>query len=91
MCAHNYLYGAGTPITSDMPAASSAIISNVSNGVGFANYTAHCGTSGWSDPSFEVSDVASLQNYDKYGFMLGNCCQSAKFDVRIIGVSTLPL
>ena len=29
---HNYLYGSGTPITSDMPQASASIISNVSEG-----------------------------------------------------------
>ena len=46
---HNYLYGSGTPITSDMPQASSNIISNISEGVGLANYTAHCGPSGWGD------------------------------------------
>ncbi|MDG1284231.1 MAG: C25 family cysteine peptidase, partial [Flavobacteriales bacterium] len=78
---HNYLYGSGTPITSDMSQASPAIIADISNGVGFANYTAHCGPSGWSDPSFELSDINSLQNYDKYGVMIGNCCQSNKFDV----------
>ncbi len=83
LTVHNYLYGSGTPITSDMPAASSAIISDISNGVGFANYTAHCGSSGWSDPAFEVSDVASLQNFDEYGLLVGNCCQSAKFDVPV--------
>ena len=78
---HNYLYGSGTPITSDMSQASPAIISDISAGVGFANYSAHCGPSGWSDPAFEISDINGLQNYDKYGVMIGNCCQSNKFDV----------
>ena len=77
---HNYLYGSGSPITSDQSQASSAIISNVSEGVGFANYSAHCGPSGWSDPSFNNGDVSSLQNNNEYGLMIGNCCQSAKFD-----------
>ena len=81
LTVHNYLYGSGTPITSDMPAASSAIITDISAGVGFANYTAHCGSSGWSDPSFETSDIPTLQNYDEYGLLIGNCCQSNKFDV----------
>jgi hypothetical protein len=58
----------------------SAIIEHVSEGVGFANYTAHCGPSGWSDPSFEVSDVAGLNNEDEYGLMVGNCCQSNTFN-----------
>ena len=78
---YNYLYGSGSPITSDMPQASAAIIADISAGVGFANYTAHCGSSGWSDPSFENSDISGLQNYDQYGVMIGNCCQSNKFDV----------
>jgi hypothetical protein len=80
---YNYLYGSGTPITSDMSAASAAIIADVSAGVGFANYTAHCGSNGWSDPSFSTSDISGLQNIDEYGFMVGNCCQSNKFDVAV--------
>ena len=68
-------------LLSDQSAASAAIISDISDGVSFANYTAHCGSSGWSDPSFEVSDISSLQNYDKFGVLIGNCCQSNKFDV----------
>ena len=78
---HTYLYGSGSPITSDQSGASAAIIADVSAGVGFANYTAHCGPAGWSDPSFEISDISGLQNYDQYGVMVGNCCQSNKFDV----------
>ena len=77
---HNYLYGSGTPITSDMPQSSAAIIANASAGVGFANYTAHCGSSGWSDPSFSTADIPGLDNDDKFGVFIGNCCQSNKFD-----------
>ena len=80
---HNYLYGSGTPITSDMSQASAAIIADASSGVGFANYTAHCGPSGWSDPSFENSDIAGLQNDNEFGVFIGNCCQSNKFDVPV--------
>ncbi len=80
LTVHNYLYGSGSPITSDMPQASSAIISNVSEGVGIANYTAHCGSSGWSDPSFNTGDVSGLQNYNEYGLVISNCCLPNKFD-----------
>lgn len=66
---HNYLYGSGTPITSDMSQASASIISNVDEGVGLANYSAHCGPSGWSDPSFNSSDVSGLQNIDEYAYL----------------------
>ncbi len=83
LTVHNYLYGSGTPITSEMPGASAAIIANVSAGVSFANYTAHCGASGWSDPSFSTSDVPGLDNYDEFGFMVGNCCQSNMFNVPV--------
>ena len=83
LTVYNYLYGSGTPITSDMPQASAAIIADVSAGVGFANYTAHCGSSGWADPSFSTSDISGLQNFDEYGVMVGNCCQSNKFDVPV--------
>ena len=83
LTVYNYLYGSGTPITSDMSSASAAIIADISAGVGFANYTAHCGSNGWSDPSFSTFDVSGLQNNDAYGFMVGNCCQSNKFDVPV--------
>lgn len=74
--AHTYLYPASG-------SSASAIKQNVSNGVSLANYTAHCSENGWADPSFVVSDVASLQNTSKYPLMIGNCCLSAKFDVSV--------
>ncbi len=55
------------------------IHTNVSNGVGYANYTAHCSPSGWADPSFVISDIPPLQNQSKYCLMVGNCCQSSMF------------
>ena len=60
--------------------SASAIISDVSGGVGFANYTAHCGPSGWADPNFSVYDVDGLQNEGQYGLMVGNCCLSNQFN-----------
>lgn len=60
---------------------SANIISKINSGVGFANYTAHCGPNGWADPSFSTSNIASLTNDHKYGLWIGNCCQSCKFDV----------
>ena len=55
------------------------ILNKVNSGVSFANYTAHCGSSGWSQPSFSVSDMSSLNNNGKYGLWIGNCCQSNTF------------
>ncbi len=56
------------------------IIQDVSNGVGYANYTAHGSSSGWANPSFSVSDVDGLQNQHQYPLMVGNCCLTNKFD-----------
>ncbi|MFH2142569.1 MAG: C25 family cysteine peptidase [Bacteroidota bacterium] len=77
--SHTYLYGSGSPITSDQPGAAAAIISNISNGVGFVNYTAHCGPSGWGDPSFTTADIPGLTNAHKYPLSIGNCCSSNEF------------
>lgn len=61
-------------------ATTSVITSEISSGVGYANYTAHCSEDGWADPSFETNNIPSLNNADKYCFMIGNCCLSNKFD-----------
>ncbi len=58
------------------------IRNNVSAGVAYANYTAHCSSGGWADPSFVISDIAALTNAHKYCLMVGNCCLSCKFDVQ---------
>lgn len=58
------------------------IKNNVSSGVSYANYTAHCSESGWANPSFVISDIAALTNAHKYCLMVGNCCLSCKFDVN---------
>ena len=55
------------------------IRSEVSAGTGWVNYTAHGSETSWADPSFTTSNVAQLQNADKYGLMIGNCCQSGNF------------
>ena len=52
----------------------------IGNGVGYANYTAHCSSEGWADPAFETQHVSSMNNENKYGLMIGNCCQSGMFD-----------
>lgn len=58
----------------------SSIRTNLSAGTGYANYSAHCSSSGWSIPSFSTSNVNSMTNTGKYGLMIGNCCQSNKFE-----------
>lgn len=58
----------------------SVIRSEIGAGVGWANYTAHGGSDGWSDPAFSNSHVNSMSNANKYGVMIGNCCLTGKFD-----------
>lgn len=70
--SHTYLY----PESGNN---SSQIQQDISNGVTFANYTAHCSPSGWADPSFVISDIGNLANQDKYGLLIGNCCSSSEY------------
>ncbi len=56
------------------------IRTDISNGVALANYTAHCGSSGWGDPTFTNTHVALMTNEGMYPLMIGNCCLSNKFD-----------
>lgn len=56
------------------------IRSEIGAGVGYANYTAHCSSNGWSDPAFLNNHVPAMNNENKYGLMIGNCCQSGKFN-----------
>jgi hypothetical protein len=76
LTSHTYLY----PNSGSQDAQ---IISDVSAGCGFANYTAHGSEAGWADPSFSVSDITGLQNAHKYPLMIGNCCLSNKFDYGV--------
>lgn len=65
--------------------SASQIIQNVSEGVGFANYTAHGSSDGWADPAFSISDISGLQNAHKYPLMIGNCCLTSTFDGDCFG------
>jgi hypothetical protein len=80
--SHTYLYPESGSHSAD-------IIQNVSDGVSFGNYTAHCSPSGWGNPSFVISDVAGLQNTDKYGLLIGNCCASNEFNGYCFGEALL--
>ncbi len=65
---------------SDSHGIADDIIDNITSGVGFANYTAHCLQQEWGDPQIHVRDIPNLNNQDKYPFMIGNCCLSYKLD-----------
>jgi PKD repeat protein len=83
--AYKYLY----PQTNNTTTAAE-IRTNVGKGVGIANYTAHCLSNGWSEPRFVTSDIPAMQNKDKYGLLIGNCCQSNKFnDAECFGEALL--
>ena len=71
---YEYLY----PLSDD-PASVQNIKDDFNTGVGYANYTAHCSSAGWYNPSFEVDDVPNMTNNHKYGLMVGNCCESNTF------------
>ena len=58
---------------------SAQIQQDISDGITFANYTAHCSPNGWADPSFVISDIPNLENIDKYGLLIGNCCSSSEY------------
>jgi hypothetical protein len=52
----------------------------IGEGVGIAGYTAHCNEMGWAGPDFYTYHVPAMNNLNKYGLMIGNCCLSNKFD-----------
>jgi hypothetical protein len=65
------------------------IQNDISNGVSYANYTAHGSPDGWADPSFSISDIADLTNADKYCLMVGNCCQTNTYNQNTFGEALL--
>jgi hypothetical protein len=72
--SHTYLYP-------ESGANAANIHQNVSDGVTYANYTAHGSPDGWANPSFSCSDVQALQNNGKYGLLVGNCCSTSEYQV----------
>jgi Peptidase family C25/Propeptide_C25/Peptidase family C25, C terminal ig-like domain/FlgD Ig-like domain len=72
--SHTYLYPASG-------SNSANIIQDVSDGVGYINYTAHGSSTSWADPSFTISNINGLQNEHKYPLAVGNCCLTNKFEV----------
>ncbi len=80
--SHTYLYP-------NSGSSAAQIRQDISNGVSFANYTAHCSPSGWADPSFTTSHISALQNQDKYGLLIGNCCSSSEYAGTCFGEEIL--
>jgi hypothetical protein len=72
--SHTYLYP-------ESGSNAALIRQNVSDGVTYANYTAHGSPDGWADPGFSVSNIPALQNDGKYGLLVGNCCSTSEYQV----------
>lgn len=63
------------------------IRTQIGQGAGWVNYTAHGDVTEWSDPAFTASQISAMQNEGKYGVMIGSCCLSNKFDETSFGES----
>ena len=63
----------------DCSGEAETIRQEISDGCGWANYTAHGSGYGWNEPAFTCDHIPYMTNADKYGFMIGNCCLSCTF------------
>ncbi len=85
--ANQYYINTGHGITSHTylyPASGSSdaqILQDISNGVGFVNYTGHGEWDRWLDPRFHLSDIPGLQNAHRYPLMIGNGCVTTTFQI----------
>lgn len=61
--------------------AATDILEKISEGAGFVNYSGHGFPDRWDNPRFSIDDIASLGNYGKYSVMVGNGCETNKFNV----------
>ncbi len=83
LTSHTYLY----PVSGSQD---TQIRQNVSDGCGYANYTAHGSSSGWANPSFTTSNIPALANAHQYPLMVGNACLTNKFnDTECFGEALL--
>ena len=80
--SHTYLYPESIGITQN-------IIDHVNDGITFGNYTAHCSSNGWADPSFVISHISQLTNEHMYPLLVGNCCSSVEFQTTCFGEEML--
>lgn len=54
------------------------------------NYTGHGTSSGWYNPPFRVKDVDTLlNNTNRYGIFINNCCLSGKYDEKVCFTESL--
>ena len=57
------------------------INNRISAGAAFVNYTGHGFPYRWDNPRFSVDDIPSLQNYGKFPLMIGNACETNRFNL----------
>ncbi len=70
--SHTYLYP-------ESGSSAEEIIQNISDGVGFVNYTGHGEYNRWLSPQFHINDIDNLKNLSKYPLMIGNGCSTTTF------------
>ncbi|MBO7276599.1 MAG: T9SS type A sorting domain-containing protein [Bacteroidales bacterium] len=77
-----YFIGLDTSIYYNPSSANytSEIITKINDGQSWINYSAHCDETGWSNPSYDKSDVTSMRNVGKYSFFINNCCLSSRYN-----------
>ncbi len=55
----------------------------VDSGASIVNYTGHGSPQGWVDPAFNVNNVSSMHNQNKYPLMIANACITNKFNASV--------
>lgn len=73
--------GAIDRIGSSAASNAATVVASYNEGAGWINYSAHGGDVCWGTPNFSTSDVHVMTNHQKFGFMVGNCCVTNKFQV----------
>ena len=58
-----------------------AIIDKISVGAGIVNYTGHGFPYRWDNPRFSTDDIPGLDNSGKYPLMIGNGCETNRFEL----------
>ncbi|MBQ7985226.1 MAG: hypothetical protein IJ250_06280, partial [Bacteroidales bacterium] len=69
--------------SSALPENRTAIRNRLNEGNSWVNYTGHCNYNGWQNPPYNIKDVdTALNNTERYGIFINNCCLSGKFDEK---------
>ncbi len=66
----------------------SHIVSEIGQGVGLVNYTAHCTANGWSSPSVTASTLDTIPSHMPMLYV-NNCCRSNSFSGPCFGQQLL--